>query len=147
SSALTYRITSHLLQNNQEGVTREPINISATDKITRHTDDCSSRDSEDSEIITKYVDSNAVTINSNINTSASTNMGDPRMIESQIRENLLQRQQQLETFRKSVAPHDSPMQLVQEHYNNEPVDYDWALRKEEAILSLFENHENLNSFS
>lgn len=40
----------------------------------------------------------------------------------------------------------SPLQHIQQRYTSEPVDYEWALAKENAILTLFDTSENLHSF-
>ena len=40
----------------------------------------------------------------------------------------------------------SPLEYIQQRYASEPLDYEWAIDKENAILTLFDTSENLHSF-
>ena len=40
----------------------------------------------------------------------------------------------------------SPLEFIQNRYASEPLDYEWAANKENAILSLFDTSENLHTF-
>ena len=40
----------------------------------------------------------------------------------------------------------SPLEFIQNRYASEPLNYEWAVNKESAILSLFDTSENLHTF-
>lgn len=40
----------------------------------------------------------------------------------------------------------SPLEFIQNRYASEPLNYEWAVNKENAILSLFDTSENLHTF-
>ncbi|MGM8226657.1 hypothetical protein ACSV5M_08745 [Cellvibrio sp. ARAG 10.3] len=57
-------------------------------------------------------------------------------------------QDQINAFRNQLdkLKDASPLQHIQQRYTAEPVDYEWAIDKENAILTLFDTSENLHSF-
>lgn len=56
---------------------------------------------------------------------------------------------QIKSFRENIAAieGESPLQAVKREYQSQPVDYQWAMQKEEELLSLFESQEALGKYS
>lgn len=57
-------------------------------------------------------------------------------------------QDHIKAFRNQLdkIKDSSPLEYIQQRYASEPLDYEWAIDKENAILTLFDTSENLHSF-
>lgn len=56
---------------------------------------------------------------------------------------------QVQNFKENIATieGESPLQAVKREYQSQPVDYQWAMQKEEQLLSLFESQAALGKYA
>lgn len=69
----------------------------------------------------------------------------PKMSLDQLRH----QEAQVKSFRENIAAieGESPLQAVKREYQSQPVDYQWAIQKEEQLLSLFESQASLSKYA
>ncbi|WP_027329904.1 hypothetical protein [Marinimicrobium agarilyticum] len=62
---------------------------------------------------------------------------------------LRHQESQVSSFRKNIAAlkEESPLEAVKHQYQSQPVDYQWAMQKEEQLLSLFESQAALDNYA